>query len=101
MISLSTMIGALDYHLGPSTESDLVTDLYSASTPIANMDESDHQISFNLLNKFVISLSAVIWSSDSHLGPRLERDLAIDLHSGSIPIAIKDKSNRRIRFRRL
>jgi hypothetical protein len=85
--------------LGPHPESDLTTDLYSGSTPIAIMDESDHQISFNLLTKF--SLSVAIRASSSPLGPRAERDLATDLHSTSTPITIKDESNRRIRFRRL
>jgi hypothetical protein len=33
--SLSAVIGALGSYLGPHTESDLVTDLYSVSTPIA------------------------------------------------------------------
>jgi hypothetical protein len=39
--SLSVTIGVLGFPLGPHPESDLVTDLYSASTPIANMDRSD------------------------------------------------------------
>jgi hypothetical protein len=39
--SLSAVIGALGSPLGPHPESDLVTDLYSASTLIANMDRSD------------------------------------------------------------
>jgi hypothetical protein len=38
--SLSAAIGALSYPLGPHPESVLVTDLYSVSTPIANMDRS-------------------------------------------------------------
>jgi hypothetical protein len=63
------------------------------------MDESDRRISFNILNNFVISLSAAIGASGSPLGPHPERDLATDLHSGSTPITIKDESNRRIRFR--
>jgi hypothetical protein len=37
-ISLSASIGALYSPLGPHPESDLVTDLYSTSTLIANMD---------------------------------------------------------------
>jgi hypothetical protein len=98
-ISLSSMIRALGSPLGPYPESDLPTDLYSGSTSIAIMDESDRRISFNLLTKFVISLSATVGASDSLLGPRLERNLAIDLYLGSTPIAIKDESNRQIRFR--
>jgi hypothetical protein len=47
---------ALGSPLAPHPESDLVTDLYSGSTPIANMDMSDCQISFNSLNKSVILL---------------------------------------------
>jgi hypothetical protein len=58
--SLSMVTGALDSPLGPHPESDLVTDLYSGSTPIANMDKSGCHISFNSLNKSIISLSAVI-----------------------------------------
>jgi hypothetical protein len=38
---LSAAIGALGSSLGPHPESDLVTDLYSGSTLIANMDRSD------------------------------------------------------------
>jgi hypothetical protein len=99
--SLQVMIGALSSPLGPYLESDLAIYLYSISTLIANMDESDHWISFNCLNKFVISLSAVIGASRSTLGLRPERDLATDLYSGSTPIAIKNESNCRISLRRL
>jgi hypothetical protein len=60
------------------------------------MDESDHRISFNLLTKSVISISAVIGASGSPLGPRQEKDLVTDLYSGSTPIAIKDESNRHL-----
>jgi hypothetical protein len=97
--SLPTAIGALCYPLGPHQENDLTTDLYSGSTSIANMDESNHWISFNYLNKSAISLSAAIEASGSPLGHRIERDLATDLYSNSILIAIKDKSNHRISFR--
>jgi hypothetical protein len=38
--SLSAAIGALGSPLGPNLKSDLETDLYSSSTPIANMDMS-------------------------------------------------------------
>jgi hypothetical protein len=38
--SLSAAIGALDSPLRPQPESDLVTDLYFGSTPIANMVRS-------------------------------------------------------------
>jgi hypothetical protein len=47
------------------------------------------------------SLTAVIRALSSPLVPHPERDLTIDLHSGSTLIAIKDESNHRIRFRRL
>jgi hypothetical protein len=83
VISLSAVIGALDSPLGPCLKSNLTADLYSGSTSIANMDESDHRISFNLLNKSMISLSAMIEALDSPLGPCPKRDLATDLHSGS------------------
>jgi hypothetical protein len=39
--SLSAAIGALGSPLQSHPESDLVIDLYSVSTPIANMDKSD------------------------------------------------------------
>jgi hypothetical protein len=97
--SLPTTIRALDSILGPHSKSDLPTDPYSVSTPIANMDESDCRINFNLLNKSVISLSVVIEASGSPLGLCPERDLATDLYSDSTPIAIKDEFNRWIRFR--
>jgi hypothetical protein len=89
MTSLSAAIGALGSPLEPHPESDLVTDLYSGPTPIANMDRSDCQISFNSLNKSVISLSAVIGALGSLLGPHPESDLETDLYSSSTPIAIK------------
>jgi hypothetical protein len=87
--SLSAVIGALDSPLGPNLESDLVTDLYSDSTPIANMDRSGCQISFNSLYKSIISLSATIGALGSLLGPHLESDIETDLYSDSTPIAIK------------
>jgi hypothetical protein len=90
--SLSAAIGALGSPLGPHLESDLVTYLYSGSTPIGNMDRSDCQISFNSLNKSVISLSVAIGALGSPLGPHLESDLEIDLYSDSTPIAIKTSS---------
>jgi hypothetical protein len=58
--SLSAVIETLGSPLGPHPESDIVTYLYSDSTPKANMGRSGCQISFNRLNKSVISLSAVI-----------------------------------------
>jgi hypothetical protein len=87
------MIGPLGSHLGSYLEIDLATDLYSVSTPITNMDDFDYRISFNLLNKSTISLSAVIRTTVSPLEPRSERDIATDLHSVSTLIAIKDESN--------
>jgi hypothetical protein len=99
--SLPAAIGALGSPLGHHVESDLPIELYSGSTPIAIMDESDRRISFNLLTESAISLSAAIGASGSPLGPHPKRDLDTDLYSGSTPIAIKDESNRRIRFRQL
>jgi hypothetical protein len=87
--SLSVVIRALGSLLGPHPESDLVADLYSGSTLIANMDRSGCQISINSLNKSTISLSAVIGILDSPLGPHPESDLETDLYFGSTPIAIK------------
>jgi hypothetical protein len=99
--SLPVAIETLSSPLGTHPESDLPTDLYSGSTPISIMDESDRRISFNLITKCAISLLAVIGALCSPLEPRPERDLATDLYSGSTPIVIKDESNRRIRFIRL
>jgi hypothetical protein len=87
--SLSATIGALSSPLGPHLESDLVIHLYSDSTPIANMDMSSCQISFNSINKPVLLLSAAIEVLGSPLGPNIESDLETDLYSGSTPIAIK------------
>jgi hypothetical protein len=87
--SLSAVVGALGSPLGPHLESDLVTDLYSCSTSIANMDMSGCQISFNSLNKSIISISVTIGALGSPLGHHPESDLVTDLYSGSTPIAIK------------
>jgi hypothetical protein len=92
------MIGALGSPLGPHSKSDLTIDLYSDSTLIAIMDESNHRISLNHLNKSMSSLLAVIEALDSPLGPHSESDLLTDLYSDSTPIAIMDKSDRRISF---
>jgi hypothetical protein len=87
--SLSAVIGALGSPLGPHPESDLVTYLYSGSTPIAIMYKYGCQISFNSLNKSVILLPVAIGALGSPLGPHPECDLETDLYSGSTPIAIK------------
>jgi hypothetical protein len=55
------------------------------------MDESDHRISLNHINKSMISLSAVIGASGCPVGPHPESDLFIDLYSGSTSIAIMDE----------
>jgi hypothetical protein len=57
---LSATIRTLGSPLGLHPESDLVTDLYSGSTPIANMDMSGYQISFKSFNKSIISLLAMM-----------------------------------------
>jgi hypothetical protein len=92
--SLPVVIRTLSSPLVSHSESDLAINLYSDSTSIAIMDQSNHQISFNSLKKFVTSLSAVIVALDSHLGSHPESDLATDLYSGSTPIANKDESDR-------
>jgi hypothetical protein len=101
--SLSAAIEALGNAspLGPHSESDLATYLYSNSTPIVIMDEFDRWISVNNLKKFVTSLLVAIGALGSTLGSRPERYLATYLHSGSTPIGIKDEYNRRIRYRQL
>jgi hypothetical protein len=91
--SLSAVIEALASPLGPHPKSDLETNLYSGSTPITIMDESNHQISFNRLKKSMTSLLAVIGASGSPLGPHAESDLKTDLYSDSTLIAIKTSLN--------
>jgi hypothetical protein len=90
--SLLAVIGALGSALWLRPDRDLVTNLYFGSTLIAIIDESDHWISYNGLKKFVTSLSAAIGALGSPLEPHPERDLAIDLYSGSTLIAIKMSS---------
>jgi hypothetical protein len=53
------------------------------------MDRFGCQISFNSLNKFVISFSTAIGVLGSPLASHLESDLETDIYSGSTPIAIK------------
>ncbi|WP_428637458.1 hypothetical protein, partial [Shewanella sp.] len=77
--SLSAVIGALGSPLGPHPESDLPTDLYSGSTLIAIIDESDCRISFNSIKESATSLSVVIGALDSPLGSHPEIDLITDL----------------------
>jgi hypothetical protein len=96
--SLPAAIGALDSRLGLHPKSDLATDLYSGSTPIAITDESDHQIRFNILKKFMTSLTVAIGALGSPLAPHPESDLVIDLYSGSTMIANMDESDRQISF---
>jgi hypothetical protein len=99
--SLPAAIGALGSPLGPYPENDLATDLYSDSTLIAIMGESNHQISFNKLKKFETSLSAAIRALGSPLGPHPESGLVTHLYSDSTLIAIVDESDRQISFNRL
>jgi hypothetical protein len=89
MTSLSAAIRAMGSPLGHHPESNLVTNLYSGSTAIANMDRSGCLISFNTLNKFVILLLAVIGALGPTLEPHPENDLEVDLYYGSTLIAIK------------
>jgi hypothetical protein len=96
--SLPAAIRALDSHLGSHPESDLATDLYSGSTPIAIMDKSDHQISFNSLKKFMTSLPMMIGALGSPLGHHPESDLSTYLYFGSTPIANMDEFDHRIIF---
>jgi hypothetical protein len=91
--SLPAAIEALGSTLRPHPEMDLVTDLYSASTQIANIDESDRRISFNHFNKFLTSLLVVIGALGFPLGPHLESNLTTDLYSGFTLIAIMDESD--------
>jgi hypothetical protein len=81
--SLLATIRTLGSPLGPHLKNDLGIDLYSGSTPIANIDEFDRRINFNRLNKFVISLSVVIEASGSPSVPHPEIDLATDLYFDS------------------
>jgi hypothetical protein len=88
MTSLSEVIGALGFPLGPHPKRDLPTNLYSFYTPIAIINESGRRISFNS-KKFVISLSVTIEALSSPLGTRLERVLTTDIYSVSTPMSIK------------
>jgi hypothetical protein len=99
--SLSAVIGALDSPLGSHPEIDLITDLYSSSTTIAIINESDRRIHFNGLKKFITLLSTTIGASDSSLGPHPKRDLTADLYSVSTPIAIIDEFDHQISSRQL
>jgi hypothetical protein len=86
VISLSAVIGALRSLLGPHSESDLETNLYSGRIyPDSYQDESDRRISFNNLIKSTISLSATIDALGSLLWSHLKSDLATDLYSVSTP----------------
>jgi hypothetical protein len=96
--SLPTTIGAFGSPLGPHPKSDLATDLYSDSTLIANMDESDHQIIVNRFKESATSLSMAIRALSSPLGLHPESDLPTNLYSDSTPIVIVDESSRRISF---
>jgi hypothetical protein len=81
------VIELLGSPLEPHTESGLPADLYFASTPIATMNESDRRISFNLLTKFAISLSAAIGASGSplRLRPvRLQEIYSITMRSDQV-----------------
>jgi hypothetical protein len=94
-------IGALGSPLGHHPESNLTTDLYSVSTPIAITDEFNRQISFNNLKKFTTLLSMVIGALGSPSGPHPKNDRATDLYSSSTPIAITNKSDRQISFKEI
>jgi hypothetical protein len=83
------VIEALGSPLEPHPESDLDTDLYFDSTPIAIMDESDRQISFNRLKKSATSLLVAIRALGSSLVSHPKIDLETYLYSRSTPIAIK------------
>jgi hypothetical protein len=95
---LSVVIRALGSPLGPHLKSDLSTNLYSGSTPIAIKDESNLQISFNIVNKSSTSLSAAIGALGSPLRPHPESDLPTYLYSDSTLIVIMDESDRQISF---
>jgi hypothetical protein len=96
MTSLSVVIEALGSPLGPHLESDLATDLYSGSTPIAIIDESDRLINFNSFKKSATLLLAAIGALGSPLGPHPESDLTTYLYPDSTPIANMDESDSRI-----
>jgi hypothetical protein len=77
--SLLAAIEALDSPLRSHPECNLVTDLYSGSTPITIMNESDHRISFTSFKESVTSLQVMIGALGSNLGSQPESDLATDL----------------------
>jgi hypothetical protein len=73
----------------------------SLPAAIAITDESDRQINFNSLKKFMTSLSATIEALCSHLGPHPESDPVTYLYSDSTPIANMDKSGCQVGFNSL
>jgi hypothetical protein len=101
MSLLRVAIRLLGSPLEPHPKIDLAINLYSDSTPITDMDESDHRISFNRLKKYVTYLPATIEALGSPLEPHLESDLVTYLYSGCTPIGNMDESNRWIRFNHL
>jgi hypothetical protein len=68
---------------------------YVTSLPamIAIMDESDCQINFSSLEKSATSLLVVIGALGSPLEPHPESDLVTDIYSGSTSIASMDRSS--------
>jgi hypothetical protein len=67
----------------------------SLPATIAIMDESDRQINFNSLKKSMTSLSAVIGTLSSPLGLHPESDLEIDL-LWLYPDSYQDESDHRM-----
>jgi hypothetical protein len=65
------------------------------------MDESDRQINFNSLNKFMTSLLVVIRALDSPLGLHPGSDLVTYLYSGFTLIANMDRFGCQISFNSL
>jgi hypothetical protein len=95
------VIRALSSPLGPNLESDLATDLYSGSTLIANMDESDYRFIINRFKESVTLLSAMIGVLNSPLELHPKSDLDTYIYFGSTTIAIIDESDFQISFNRL
>jgi hypothetical protein len=89
--SLSTAIGALGSPLGPRPESDVATDLYSGSTPIAIKTSPITRSVLDNFKKVTTSLQEVTkaYGSPPESPPKI--DLATKLYSSSALAADYDK----------
>jgi hypothetical protein len=79
------MIGALDSPLGPHSESDIETNMYSVSTPIAiKMSPIVKSVLYDF-KKATTSLQEVIKAWGSPLGPPLKRKISLQNYTLALP----------------